>query len=95
VKCRKLENQCDRGRFFVEICDYRIVPEVEYGQNVGTLDRLTGSSLQRNPLHPVRSGRINLMTALMLVLSGALLASAASGTCALYTHLGISTSEKL
>ncbi len=65
-------------------------------QNVGTLDRLSRVVIAAAILFIlVRSGSISMKTAMMLILSGALLASAASGSCALYTHLGISTSEKL
>ena len=65
-------------------------------QNVGTLDRLSRVIVAAAILFIlVRSGKVNMKTAMMLILGGALLASAASGSCALYTHLGISTSEKL
>jgi hypothetical protein len=65
-------------------------------QNVGTLDRLSRIVVAAALLFTLlRSGKITMMTALMLVLSGALIASAASGCCALYTHLGISTSEQI
>jgi hypothetical protein len=65
-------------------------------QNVGTLDRLGRALVALVLLFIlVKGGKLNLARALMLVASGALLATAASGSCALYTHLGLSTSEKL
>jgi hypothetical protein len=69
---------------------------MEDNVNVGTLDRL-GRVLVALVLlvFMVKSGKISLLNALLLVLSGAFLASAATGSCALYTHLGLSTSEKL
>jgi hypothetical protein len=41
----------------------------------------------------IRSGKIPPLAALFLLGSGMLISSAFSGTCPLYTHLGISTSE--
>ncbi len=65
-------------------------------QNVGTLDRLSRAVVALALLFTLlKSGKITMATAMLLLVSGALLASAASGSCALYTHLGISTSEKL
>ncbi|HQI01894.1 MAG TPA: DUF2892 domain-containing protein [Deltaproteobacteria bacterium] len=64
-------------------------------QNVGMLDRLSRAVVALALIFTlIRSGRVDLTTALMLVLSGALLSTASSGYCALYTHLGISTSDK-
>ncbi len=64
-------------------------------QNVGMLDRLSRAVVAVALIFAlIRSGRVDLTTALMLVLSGALLSTAASGYCALYTHLGISTSDR-
>jgi hypothetical protein len=69
---------------------------MELDQNVGTIDRLSRVAVAVVFIFiMVKSGKIGLRGALMLIMSGALLASAASGTCALYTHLGLSTSEKL
>ncbi|HNR52312.1 MAG: DUF2892 domain-containing protein [Bacteriovoracaceae bacterium] len=65
-------------------------------QNVGTLDRLGRIAVALAIIFVlVRSGKVNLFNAVLLITSGALISSAASGSCALYTHLGISTSEKL
>ena len=65
-------------------------------QNVGVLDRLGRAFVAVVLLFVmVKSGKISLLNALLLVMSGALLATAMSGTCALYTHLGLSTSERL
>lgn len=65
-------------------------------QNVGTIDRLIRAATALVIIFiMVKSGKLSLLNALMLVMSGALIASATSGTCALYTHLGLSTSEKL
>ncbi|HNU75588.1 MAG: hypothetical protein BWZ01_02154 [Deltaproteobacteria bacterium ADurb.BinA179] len=65
-------------------------------QNVGTLDRLGRIAVALAIIFVlVRSGKVNLLNAVLLITSGALISSAASGSCALYTHLGISTSEKL
>lgn len=64
--------------------------------NVGTYDRLGRLAVALLLLFfLVKSGRVGLRTAVALVVSGALLSTAASGNCALYTHLGISTSEKI
>lgn len=64
-------------------------------QNVGMLDRLSRVVVAVALIFTlIRGGRVNLATALMLVLSGALLSSASTGYCALYTHLGITTSDK-
>lgn len=64
-------------------------------ENVGTIDRLVriGTALVLLFIL-VRSGKISLMSALLLVGSGMLLSSASSGACPLYTQLGISTAEK-
>lgn len=65
-------------------------------QNVGTLDRLGRIAVALAIIFVlVRSGKVNLFNAVLLITSGTLISSAASGSCALYTHLGISTSEKL
>jgi hypothetical protein len=69
---------------------------MELDQNVGTVDRLSRAAVALVVLFIlVKSGKISFLGALMLVFSGAMLATAASGSCALYTHLGLSTSEKL
>jgi uncharacterized membrane protein len=61
-------------------------------QNVGTIDRLVRAGIALIlVLFMVRSGRITLVAAISLVAGGMLLSSAASGTCPLYTELGIST----
>ncbi len=65
-------------------------------QNVGTLDRIGRFAVALALIFVlVRSGKVSLFTALLLITSGALVSSAASGSCAIYTHLGISTSEKI
>lgn len=65
-------------------------------QNVGTLDRLSRILVATALVFTLlKSGRVNVMTAAMLILSGALVSSAFSGCCALYTHLGISTNDSL
>jgi len=65
-------------------------------QNVGTLDRIGRFAVALALIFVlVRSGKVSLFTALLLITSGALISSAASGSCAIYTHLGISTSEKI
>ncbi|HOO46594.1 MAG TPA: DUF2892 domain-containing protein [Deltaproteobacteria bacterium] len=65
-------------------------------QNVGALDRLSRVVVSLAVLVVlVRSGKSGLLTALALITSGALLSSAASGYCPLYTHLGVSTSGKM
>ncbi len=63
-------------------------------ENVGTIDRLIrfGAALLIL-LILVKSGKVSVWSALMLIVSGMLLGSASSGTCALYTQLGLSTSE--
>lgn len=64
-------------------------------QNVGTIDRLSRVVVALALVFTLlKSGKISPLSALMLILSGALLASAASGYCALYTHLGVSTSNE-
>lgn len=64
--------------------------------NVGMYDRLGRLAVALVIVFfLVKSGRVSLRTALALVAGGALLSTAASGNCALYTHLGISTSEKI
>ena len=69
---------------------------MELDQNVGTIDRLARVAVAAVFIFiMVKSGKISFLNALVLVVSGSLLASAASGSCALYTHLGLSTSEKL
>ncbi len=63
--------------------------------NVGTIDRLSRVVVALALVFTLlKSGKISPLSALMLILSGALLASAASGYCALYTHLGVSTSNE-
>lgn len=64
-------------------------------QNVGLLDRLSRAVVALALVFTlIRGGRVNLTTALMLILSGALLSTASTGYCALYTHLGLTTSDK-
>ncbi len=64
--------------------------------NVGFLDRISRFVVAAALIIVlIKSGRVRLVTALSLVASGALLSSAASGYCPLYTHLGISTSDKI
>lgn len=64
-------------------------------QNVGTLDRLGRIIVAGAVIFTLlKSGKISPLSAIMLITSGALLASAATGYCALYTHLGLSTSEE-
>lgn len=64
-------------------------------ENVGTIDRLVriGTALVLLFIL-VRGGKISLVSALLLIGSGMLLSSASSGTCPLYTQLGISTAGK-
>ncbi|HNY65637.1 MAG TPA: DUF2892 domain-containing protein [Deltaproteobacteria bacterium] len=65
-------------------------------QNVGTLDRLGRAVVALALIFTmIKSGKVSLLSALTLAAGGALLSTAMSGTCALYTHLGLSTSEKL
>jgi hypothetical protein len=65
-------------------------------QNVGTLDRLIRAGVSLVLIFIlIKSGKVSLLKALALVMSGAVFQSALSGTCSLYTHLGLSTSEKL
>ena len=65
-------------------------------QNVGTLDRLGRFAAALALIFVlVKSGRVSLLNAVLLIASGALISSAASGSCAVYTHLGISASEKI
>jgi hypothetical protein len=63
-------------------------------ENVGTIDRLIrlGTALLIL-LILVKSGKVSFVSALLLVASGMLFSSASSGTCALYTQLGLSTAE--
>jgi hypothetical protein len=64
--------------------------------NVGFLDRISRAVVAIALLFVLlKSGKVSLLSALLLVSSGALLSSAASGYCALYTHMGISTSDKI
>jgi hypothetical protein len=64
--------------------------------NVGFLDRISRAVVAIALLFVLlKSGKVSLLTALLLVSSGALLSSAASGYCALYTQMGISTSDKI
>ncbi len=65
-------------------------------QNVGTLDRIGRLAVAAMLIFVlVKTRKVSLFTALLMVTSGALISSAASGSCAVYTHLGISTSEKI
>ena len=64
--------------------------------NVGFLDRISRIVVAGALIFVVlKNARAGFLTALALITSGALLTSAASGYCALYTHLGISTSDKI
>lgn len=64
-------------------------------QNVGMVDRLIRLGLAAVMLFAlVKRGKVSLVTALFLLGSGMLISSAFSGTCPLYTHTGVSTSEK-
>ncbi|MGC9325190.1 MAG: YgaP-like transmembrane domain [Desulfomonilia bacterium] len=61
-------------------------------QNVGLIDRVArGFAAVLLIFILVRSSKVGLMSALLLVVSGSLLSSAASGYCPLYTQLGITT----
>ena len=65
-------------------------------QNDGTVDRLNrlaGALVLLLVL--VKAGKVSLLSALLLVLSGAFISSAASGTCPVYTLLGMSPSENI
>jgi hypothetical protein len=63
-------------------------------QNVGMIDRLVRLGVAVVLLFAlVKGGKIPLVSALFLLGSGMLISSASSGTCPLYTHLGISTAE--
>lgn len=64
--------------------------------NVGFLDRISRVVVATALFFVlIKSGKVSFLSALLLVTSGALLSSAASGYCALYTQLGISTSDKI
>jgi hypothetical protein len=63
-------------------------------QNVGIVDRLIRLGIAVVMLFVlVKSGKVSPVSALFLLGSGMLISSAFSGTCPLYTHTGISTSE--
>ena len=63
-------------------------------QNVGMVDRLVRLGIAAVMIFAlVRSGKVSLVSAIFLLGSGMLISSAFSGTCPLYTHLGVSTSE--
>jgi len=65
-------------------------------QNVGTLDRIGRLAVAAVLIFAlVKTRKASLLSALLMIASGALISSAASGSCAVYTHLGISTSEKI
>ncbi|MCK9263243.1 MAG: DUF2892 domain-containing protein [Desulfomonilia bacterium] len=65
-------------------------------QNVGTLDRIARLAVAAALIFMlVKTRKVGLLSALLMVASGALISSAASGSCAIYTHLGTSTSEKI
>jgi hypothetical protein len=65
-------------------------------QNVGFLDRLSRLVVATALIFVLlKSGKVSFLMVVALVTSGALLASAASGYCSLYTHLGVSTSGKI
>jgi hypothetical protein len=63
-------------------------------ENVGTIDRMIrfGAALLILFIL-VKSGKVSFASALLLIVSGMLFSSASSGTCALYTQLGLSTAE--
>ncbi|HOO39688.1 MAG TPA: DUF2892 domain-containing protein [Deltaproteobacteria bacterium] len=64
--------------------------------NVGFLDRISRLIVAVALIvFLLKSSKVSFFTVVALVTSGALIASAASGYCALYTHLGISTSDKI
>ncbi|HPJ95624.1 MAG TPA: DUF2892 domain-containing protein [Deltaproteobacteria bacterium] len=64
--------------------------------NVGFLDRISRLIVAVALIVVLlKSSKVSFFTVVALVTSGALIASAASGYCALYTHLGISTSDKI
>ncbi len=64
--------------------------------NVGFLDRISRFVVAVALIAALlKSSKVSFFTAMALVASGALIASAATGYCALYTHLGISTSDKI
>ncbi len=65
-------------------------------QNVGTIDRLSRLAVSAVLIFVlVKTRKVSLFSALLLVTGGALISSAVTGSCAVYTHLGISTSEKI
>ncbi|HON39342.1 MAG: YgaP family membrane protein [Desulfomonilia bacterium] len=65
-------------------------------QNVGTLDRIIRLAVAAVLIFVlVKTRKVSLLNALLMIASGALISSASSGSCAIYTHLGISTSEKI
>ena len=65
-------------------------------QNVGFLDRLSRLVVATALIFVLlKSGKVSFLTVVALVTSGVLFASAASGYCALYTNLGVSTSGKI
>ena len=64
--------------------------------NVGFLDRISRLVVAVALIVVLlKSSKVSFFTLMALVTSGALISSAASGYCALYTHLGISTSGKI
>ena len=64
--------------------------------NVGFLDRISRLVVAVALIVVLlKSSKVSFFTVVALVSSGALISSAASGYCALYTHLGISTSDKI
>ena len=65
-------------------------------QNIGFLDRISILVVATSLIFVLlKSGKVSFLNVVALVTSGVLLASAASGYCALYTHLGVSTNDKI
>jgi uncharacterized membrane protein len=61
-------------------------------QNVGTIDRAVRAIVALIVLFVlVKSGKVSLLAALVLLAGGMLLSSATSGVCPLYSELGICT----
>lgn len=65
-------------------------------QNIGFLDRVSRLVVAIAILFVlIKTRRATWPSAIALITSGALLTSAASGYCPLYTQMGISTSDKI
>ncbi|MDT8271898.1 MAG: DUF2892 domain-containing protein, partial [Desulfomonilia bacterium] len=64
-------------------------------QNVGVVDRLVRFGVAVFLIFIlVRISRVGVLSAVLLVTSGALISSASSGYCPLYTHLGMTTATE-